>query len=186
MISKWPLSLVTLLFPLLGIAGDSMYCAANHAYIKLGMTVDQVIAACGHPTTQEDSKQPLSQKIPVQQLIYNNQGVSTAFYGVWNLPTGSGGTGVQINIVDNVVRSVNVNGSESNSSSVCSGNQVQIGDPVAKVYSSCGSPDVVNNTFTEEIIPTAQKPVIWVYQFGQYQPPASLTFVNGKLQSINN
>ena len=28
---------------------DSLYCPQNHAYISVGMTPDQVIAACGQP-----------------------------------------------------------------------------------------------------------------------------------------
>ncbi len=180
------------------MSADSFYCQQNQAYINLGMTMDQVIAACGQPLSHEDSNQPVMQRIPVQQLIYNNQGISTAsstmwniptgtaFYGVWNIPTGTTGTQLQIDVVNNKVKGVRVNGSDTNAFSICNGNFIQIGDQVNRVYGACGSPDVVNNTYYNQIVPTAQKPQVWIYQPGQYQPPVSLTFVNGKLQSINN
>lgn len=163
---------------------QSYYCPQNHAYINLGMTPDEVIAACGQPLTQQESNQPVLQKIPVQQLIYNNLGTSTAFYGVWNVPTGNGGVQLEIDIVNQKVRSIKLNSSDSNSVSVCQGANIQAGDPVQKVYSSCGSPSMVNNTFINEVVPTAEKPKIWVYQPGEYQSSVSMTFVNGRLQSI--
>ena len=163
---------------------DSYYCPQNHAYINLGMTPDQVIAACGQPISQQESSQPMMQKIPMQQFIYNNMGTSTAFYGVWNIPTGSGGVQLEVDIVNQKVKDIKINGSDSNAASVCQGTNIQPGDAVQKVYSACGSPSIVNNTFITEIVPTAEKPQIWVYQPGQYQPSISLTFVNGKLQSI--
>lgn len=163
---------------------QSYYCPQNHAYINLGMTPDEVIAACGQPISQQDSNQPLLQKVPVQQLIYNNMGTSTAFYGVWNLPTGNGGVSLEVDIVNQKVRSIKLNGSDSNAVSVCQGANIQMGDPVQKVYYSCGNPSIVNNSFINEVVPTAEKPKIWVYQPGEYQPSVSMIFVNGRLQSI--
>lgn len=183
---KYIASSVLFLMPFNLLADQSLYCPQNHAYINLGMTQDQVIAACGMPASQQDSNQPLLQKIPVQQLIYNNQGTSTGFYGVWNIPTGSGGAQLEIDIVDNKVKAIKINGGDSNAASICKGNSIQVGDPSAKAYNACGSPDIVNNTFINQMVPTAQKPKIWIYQPGPYQPTVSLTFVDGKLQSINN
>lgn len=167
-------------------ADQGFYCPQNHGYINIGMSQEQVMGACGKPLSTQESNQPVLQRIPVQQLIYNNQGTSTAFYGVWNIPTGSGGTPMEVAVVNNVVQAIKVNGSDSNASSICSGNSFQIGDSVGKVYGACGSPDVVNNTFVTQQVPTAKKPEIWIYQTDPYQPPMSLTFVDGKLQSINN
>jgi hypothetical protein len=178
-------SLVLLGLPFSLMADQSFYCPQNHAYINVGMTPNEVIAACGQPLSQQDSNQPLMQKIPVQQLIYNNQGAATAFYGVWNVPTGNGGTQLQVDVVNNRIKGIKVNGSDSNAFSICNGANIQVGDQVGKVYGACGSPSVVNNTYINQIVPTAQKPQIWIYQPGQYQPTVSLTFVDGKLQSIN-
>ena len=178
-------SLALFILPYSLFADQSLYCPQNHAFINVGMTMDQVIAACGQPASQQESNQPVTQKIPVQQLIYNNKGASTAFYGVWNLPTGSGGTQLEIDIVNKKVKNIRLNSSDSNAASICGGNSIQIGDPVEKVYYSCGSPSVTNNSFINEIVPTAQKPQVWIYQPGQYQPAVTLTFVDGRLQSIN-
>lgn len=165
---------------------QSLYCPQNHAYINVGMTQDEVIAACGQPISQQDSNQPALRKIPVQQLIYNNKGSETAFYGIWNMPTGdTGGAQLEINIVDQKVRSIKLNGSDSNAVSLCGSTSIQAGDPVEKVYYSCGTPSVTNNTYINEVVPTAEKPQIWIYQPGQYQSAVTLTFVDGKLQSIN-
>lgn len=178
-------SLALFILPYSLFADQSLYCPQNHAFINVGMTMDQVIAACGQPASQQESNQPVTQKIPVQQLIYNNKGASTAFYGVWNLPTGSGGAQLEIDIVNKKVKNIRLNSSDSNAASICGGNSIQIGDPIEKVYYSCGSPSVTNNSFINEIVPTAQKPQVWIYQPGQYQPAVTLTFVDGRLQSIN-
>lgn len=179
-------NLVLFILPFNLLAAQSYYCPQNHAYISLGMTTNEVIAACGQPTSQQESNTPLTQRIPVQQLIYNNHGTNTAFYGVWNIQTGSGGAQMEIDVVNNQVKGIKINGGDSNATSLCDGANIQMNDPVSKVYSACGSPDVINNTFVNQVVPTETKPQIWMYQPGQYQPSVSLTFVDGKLQSINN
>lgn len=180
------LGVVSLVVSSATYAEQSIYCPQNHAYINVGMTADQVIAACGQPLSQQKSNQPIEQKIPVQQLFYNNKGTSTAFYGVWNLPTGNGGAQLQVDVIDNKVKAIKINGSDNNAMSICGGPPIQEGDPVAKVYSSCGNPSATNNTFTKVPVQTDEKPMIWIYQTSPYEPSMSLTFVNGKLQSINN
>jgi hypothetical protein len=167
-------------------ATQSFYCPENHGYINVGMTPDQVIAACGQPLSQQQSNEPVMQRVPVRQLMYNNMGSQKAFYGVWAIPTGtSGGAQLQVDIIDNKVRAVNINGSSTNAFSVCGGTSIQVGDPMSKVYGACGSPSVVNNTFINEPLQSNSPPQIWIYQPGQFQSPITLTFVNGKLQSID-
>lgn len=163
----------------------SLYCPQNHAFIYVGMNTDQVISACGQPINQQDSNQPATQRIPVQQLIYNNKGASTVFYGVWNITTGFNASKLEVDLVNNKVKSIRLNGSNTNAMSICGGTNIQEGDSVEKVYSSCGSPTLTNTTYMNVLIPTQHKPQIWTYQPGQYQPAVSLTFVNGRLQSIN-
>lgn len=166
-------------------ADDAFFCPQNHGYIKIGMSPQEVMAACGQPVAKEESNKPVLQKIPVTQLMFNNKGTDSAFYGVWNIPTGSGGTSLQVDIVDKKVKSVKVNNQDSNAFSICQGTSIQVGDPVGKVYNNCGSPTLVNSTFINQVVPTAKKPEVWIYELSPYQPPVSLTFVNGKLQSIN-
>jgi hypothetical protein len=126
------------------------------------------------------------QQVPVQQLVYNNMGSSTAFYGPWKLPTGNQGTHLQIDVMDNVVKSISLNGSNNNAFSICGGSNIQVGDPVTKVYNACGNPSITNNTYANIPIQSTQKPVVWTYKPGEYQSSITLTFVNGQLQSISN
>ncbi|AUH72153.1 DUF2845 domain-containing protein [Legionella sainthelensi] len=181
---------------------QSYYCPQNHGYVNLGMTPDQVIAACGQPISQQESNQPVLQKIPMQQLMYNNAGASNAYSGVWQVPgttpTGSGsayynvwsipqpnsGAQLEVDVVNQKVKYIKLNGSNSNAVSICKGTNIQPGDPIQKVYYSCGSPSVTNNTYINEVVPTAEKPQVWIYQPGQYQSAVTMTFVNGKLYSI--
>lgn len=176
---------VALLVSAQASADDNYYCSQNSAWISVGMDQTQVLAACGTPLSKQTSQLPATQKVPVQQLIYNNMGTSSAFYGVWNIPTGSGGVQLEVDVSNNKVVAVRINGSGTNAFSVCQGANIAVGDPSFKVYNSCGSPTIVNNTFINQMVPGAPKPEIWMYQASQYQSPVSLTFVNGKLQSID-
>lgn len=165
---------------------QSYYCPQNHAYINVGMTKDEVLGACGEPISQQQSNQPIMHKVPVKQLMFNNVGSQKAFYGVWAIPTGiNGGAQLQVNIVNDKVKSVNINGSGTNAFSICGGASIQVGDPASKVYGACGNPSVVNNTYINQPIQSNQKPEIWIYQPGEFQTPITLTFLNGKLQSID-
>lgn len=166
-------------------ADQSMYCPQNHGYINIGMTVDQVIAACGQPLSQQTANQFATLKVPMQQLIYRNQGAQTSFEGSFQLRTGLNGVNLQVDVVDDIVKSVNVGGSNSNAFSICDGVAIQVGDPVDKVYNACGNPSIVNTTYVNKKIPSLAKPQVWIYQSDPYQPSVSLTFIDGKLQSIN-
>ncbi|CEK09779.1 DUF2845 domain-containing protein [Legionella hackeliae] len=188
MTTHWTLFLgiASLGFSINAFAVQSMYCPQNHGYINIGMSPDQVLNACGQPLSRQESNTPVMQKVPVLQLLYNNKGSQSAFYGVWSLPVGvNSGAQLEIDIIDNKVSAVRLNGSQTNAFSICGGSMVQVGDPVGKVYGSCGNPSLVNNTFINQPIQSNQKPEIWVYQADKFQTPFRLTFVNGKLQSID-
>lgn len=187
------------LLPCTLLAAESFYCPQHSGYINIGMTEDQVISACGAPLSKQTSNTPVMQKIPVKQVIYNNQGAKTAFYGQWALPIGQsnyaglvpfggnsgGGAQLQVNIINDKVSSVSLNGANTNAFSICGNTSISVGDPANKVYGACGTPSLVNKSYINQAIPSSTKPEIWVYQPGQYQPPLSLTFVDGKLQSID-
>lgn len=166
-------------------ADSDIYCPQNHAYISVGMSQAEVFSACGKPTHIEKSQVPFSRKVPMMQLMYNNQGSPKAFYGVWSLQVGvNTGSTVQIDIVDNKVYGVHVNGEGGNAFSICDGASIVKGDPVSKIYTACGNPSNINNTYIT--IPYAQTtfPQIWVYDI-PYQGTMRLTFVNGKLESMD-
>lgn len=181
----------SLLFSCATHAAQSIYCPENHAYINVGMTQDEVLAACGQPTFKRQSSSAVVQRVPVTQLIYTtlNRGAVfqgyNAIYQMWSLPSGSTGTSVQVDIIDNKIASIQINGSSSNAMSLCGGVGMQTGDNINTVYSACGAPTLVNHTFINKPVPSTAKPEIWIYQVNQYQPPFSLTFANGALQSID-
>lgn len=188
-------TLITLIISLLAYStamAQPFYCPENAGYIDIGMTQDQVITACGQPLSKQQPNTPVTQKVPVQQLIYTAldtgsiyPGLNSAFYDQWSLQSGTTGISLQVNVMNNKVSSVSINGNSANSTSLCGGTSIPIGANVNQVYAACGSPTMVNNTFINQIIPSNTRPEVWIYQFDQYQTPVSLTFVNGKLQSIN-
>jgi hypothetical protein len=174
---------------------DSIYCPEHSAYINVGMTIEQVVSACGQPLNQQDSNEPLTRRVEVLQLIYDNIGIKSplSVTGFPSAVSGSelksgweGGAQLEVNVIDNKVKEIKINGSGAgNAASVCPDGNFKIDDNVSTVYYACGSPSIVNNTFIKQVIPTTEKPRIWTYQTNQFTPPFSLTFVNGKLQSIN-
>ena len=173
-------------------AGSSLYCPQNAGYISTGMTQEQVLAACGAPLAKQQSNAAVTEKVPVKQLLYTSlntgsvyPGLNAAFYDQWSLPSGSNGLGVEVNIVNDKVSSVSINGNGTNAMSICGGTSIQIGSSLNQVYTACGSPTMINNSFINQAVPSNSKPEVWIYQVNQYQSPISLTFVNGKLQSIN-
>lgn len=183
------LTLIFCFLPLRLCAFDSYYCQQGHGYAKLGMTVDEVLAACGEPISRQDANNPILVKVPVRQMIYNNQGTDLPYYWYntyWApLKSGSGGVQMEMNIVDNRVRLVRVNSSDSNQATVCNGVTIRQGDSVARVYSACGSPSIQNNSFINQVVTTTTKPQIWIYQLNEFQPQVTFTFADGRLYSID-
>lgn len=167
----------------------SYYCPKNRGYINIGMTIDQVIAACGEPSSKEVSNQPLQEKIFMTQMIFNNLGSSqvTGTVNSQSSPLTTGviqGVQLEVDIIDNKVSDIKMNGSTSNAFSLCGGASIQIGDPVSSVYANCPNPSIVNSTFIYKNIKTENKPEVWVYDI-PYQSSLKLTIIDGKLSSIN-
>lgn len=189
-----PQILMTLCVSMLtcSLAHASFYCPQNSRFINIGMTTDEVVTACGQPLSKQPSNLPAMQKVPVKQLIYTAlntgsvyPGLNSAFYNQWSLPSGTSGINFTVNAVNDKVTGLSINGSSTNVMSLCGGVSIASGDDITKVYNACGSPSMVNDTYINQVIPSNTKPEVWIYQLNQYQAPISLTFVNGKLQSIN-
>lgn len=183
---------VSLLAATPALAVSQLYCPQNAGYISLGMTQSEVLAACGQPLAKQQSNAPVTQKIPMKQFIYNTlntgsvyPGLDPMYYDYWSLPSGTYRIGLEVDIVNDKVSAVRINGSGTNAMSICGGTNVQIGDNANKVIMACGSPSMVNNSFINQTVPSNTKPELWIYQVDQYQSPSSLTFINGKLQSID-
>jgi len=175
----------------LATAASSFYCPQNHAYINAGMTQDQVISACGQPTSRQDTNDPVMQQVPVTVLVYStlNQGPVDFYPGIeplyemWSLPSGSQGINLQVSLVNNQISEITLNQKQTNGVSACQGGTFQIGDDIHAVFAACGSPDMVNNTYVNKPVPKSENPEVWHYEL-PYQPSVTLTFVNGILQSI--
>lgn len=169
------------------------YCPGGHGYIQVGMTENQVIAACGQPLSKTKSNQQVTTQVPVTQLIYTSTiptqpypGMASSVLATWSLPTGINNLySIQFDIEHNKVKAIHVNGSGSNAMNICDGNSVQIGDPEDAVYATCGDPNQTNHTYLNEPMPGGNNSEVWVYQIDQYQPSIRLTFVNGSLESID-
>ena len=179
------------LWPLTTAFAGPIYCSKHPGFIQPGMTTEQVIAACGKPIAKMPEDKPVLQRVPVTQVIYKTinrgnvyPGLNAAFYTQWSTPSGDS-VALQVDIINDKVSAVTLGGDSSNAMSLCGGASIQIGTNVKQVYTACGSPDMVSNTFINQVIPHAAKPEVWMYQLDPNSPPASLTFVNGELQSIN-
>ncbi len=172
---------------------SSFYCPTNHGYINVGMSKDQVLYACGEPTSIEKSSHSLIQQVPVTQLIYTNLNQGAPYsgldvtYQMWSLDSGTTRVGVEVNIINNQVSSIEVNGQSENAMSVCGGTPIQVGDSADSVYDACGSPSMVNQTYIKQPVKTNNqaRPETWVYILNDYGVSFRLTFLNDILQSIN-
>lgn len=171
-------------------AMQSFYCPSGSAYIRIGMTMQEVEKACGPPTRKDQTNNPVTTRVPVKQMIYTtlNKGpfypTMDSMYTMWSLPSGSTGLTMQVTIQHGKVSSVELNQGSQNASTICKNGSVHVGDTEQDVVDSCGMPDMVNNTFVKEPVPSQNAPKIWLYQFDNYQPILKLTFAQGKLQSI--
>lgn len=175
-------------------SGEALYCPTHSAYIKTGMTQDEVVAACGKPTNTDNANVPVMQRVPMTQLTY--QSISTVntvqghvdLYNMWSLPVAGNSTipgGIEFDVINDRISAIRVNGGDTNVQSLCGGVYIQVGQPVSVAYQNCGNPTMVNQTFVTQQVPSNDDPVVWVYQFDKYQAPISLTFIKGKLQSIH-
>ncbi len=181
-------------FSSIGFATDSFYCPKTYQFIQIGMSADAVISHCGNPTSKAVSNQPVQNKVPMTQLIFNSMGskvtpvINTQFiqqsqsnvrFGIDN------GVNIEIDIVDNKVQDIKMNGNSTNSFSLCNETLIQVGDPISMVNLNCPNPSVVNQTFLLKNVQTQNKPELWTYQFDSFSPPLQLLMVDGVLNQIN-
>lgn len=169
-------------------AADWFYCTKNERSIKVGMTSAEVLRACGAPLSHDDSG---TQQVPVQQMIYTTinsgsvyPGLNDAFYRQWSLPSGTTGQQLQVDIVNNKVSAILLNGRETKALSICNGGTFSKGDDISQLYHACGAPSMINQSHTDARNVTAG-PDVWIYKTDAYQPAVQLNFSNGILQSIH-
>lgn len=188
---KYWITVISFSFTSITYGADSFYCPQNHAYINVGMSQEDVLEACGEPSSRKAGANTVTQQVPVVQLVYStlNAGPVDFYQGIapiyqqWNLHSGSQGVNVQVDVVNNKVKDITMNQEHTNGLSACSGGSFQVGDDISEVIAACGSPNIVNNSYINQPVPKELQPENWTYDI-PYQPPVTLTFVKGVLQSI--
>lgn len=153
----------------------AFFCPTNFSQINTGDTLEQVIAVCGAPdstkTTTEEANTP-------QELTY------------YVNPTGSN-TGQPLPQVTSLkmtvaisaegkVNNITVNGQSLITTPICNGNSIQVGDTFKTVKAACGDPGFVNKG---QVANGAAKETKTTELRYNSNPPATLIFVDGKLQA---
>lgn len=193
-----------LALPVEVIYADSTYCPNGHSFIHEGMTESEILGACGNPTQKIKSTQAATEKVPVTQLIYTSISQTnnypgqvnamsnnwypglTNLYSQWSLPKATNESfKLEVDIINDKVVGIRMNGGSANANTMCPGGKFEIGDELNQVYAACGSPETTNTTYKVVNIPSQNKPMIWIYEIDSYHPKLRLTFIDGKLQSIN-
>jgi hypothetical protein len=200
------LKLMPLIFSTAGFALDNLYCPHGSGMIRIGMNIAEVSQLCGIPANTVSNTR-IVQNIPITRLSYNNFYKGPVYY--WNLkkvyqifsvPSSSNNTTLTIDIYQGKVKTIALNGMGAQSTTACNyqGNTqfsagskspsnnsvISVGDTQDAIFSACGSPDTIDDTFIQMPISKNDKPEMWTYQFDTYSPKYKLIFIQGVLQSI--
>lgn len=178
-------------------ADNGVYCPQKAGFVRVGMTQEQVLSMCGEPRVRQKSNQLAIKRVEVQQLFFEHHGGPNAFNGVWQIPGGypmnggqdtfssnSGGQTLEIDVIDNKVAAIKLNGGSLNSLSTCDA-PLNVGDDVSEALYACGNPTKENDTYVNMPIPSKKQPELWIYQSDQYHPVIRMMVVDGRVASIN-
>lgn len=177
MIARFSTTIFLLLTPLYSYA---FFCPNNFNQIDFGFSEDQVMSACGSPSSTQSEVEP----VPVpQEWNYYMQQPSTNYMGTVTGPYNtqmnnqSGTIKTQITFDANgKVININVNGVTAGNTGMCTP-PIQLGDDMAKVKSACGSPAIVSKPNADSNQP-GKKMDTFVYTGNQ---TVKLIFEDGKL-----
>ena len=194
---------LSLSFPI--FAMDGFYCAQKHTYIRVGMTAEEVLSNCGAPQMHQQGGN-IVRNVPVTRLSYNNMYKGPVYYWdlnkvyhIFSIPSSSNNSTVTVDIVDNKVRSVNLNGNGVQGTTACqypgstqfggnpsysNGAPISVGDSYEDVLHACGTPDYTDETFTQVPVSKSDRPELWIYKLDQYNPSYHLTFIQGILKDV--
>lgn len=161
----------------------STYCPTQGGYIKLGMTMPQVMAACGKPIDVQKSRTFATRNVAIQQLIYRMDTTSGRGNVVFNTGTSNGN--LMFTISANKVESISLNGVDTKGTTMCPNTALQVGSSAQDVIDACGQPSIVNNSYKQISQGNQQiQQEIWTVSTGDYSPKLTLTFQNGILEKI--
>ena len=89
---KLPLSFLLFSIPFQMTLAAQAYCPQHHSLIETGMSQQDVVAACGEPDSVVSVNRPITEKIPMTQLIYTTLTPANPYpgldniYTLWSLP----------------------------------------------------------------------------------------------------
>jgi hypothetical protein len=172
--TRTPCLLIALPLILTPALSFAFFCPTNFTQINLGNTMEEVIAACGKPDTQDTKEKkpegPQEWNYMVPQTVSANY-MATPTQGTLRTQMTFDSSGKAINI--------SVNGIGVGATSIC-GKPITLGDNRDTVKAACGDPVFVNKGSASTT--SAQEQVIKVTTFiYNTNPPAKLIFENGKL-----
>lgn len=164
---------------LLSQSSFAFFCPTNFNQIDFGLTIAQVISACGQPASQTVSVNP-NENVPQEWNYYIPQTTSTLST---NKTSGALKTSVTFDASGKVIN-ITVNGFAIGGTTIC-GRNIQLGDTRDAVKAACGSPSIVNrqtatDPTTGAIMTQQTKSVQLLYKSN---PPVTLIFENGVLTS---
>lgn len=156
----------------LGIACPTFafFCPTNFKQIEMGMTLDQVSSTCGKPTSiKEVTKE--NDNVPQEWVYFVPQNVGVSAF---QQTQGTLKTSVAFD-ADGKAVNISVNGLGVGSSTICGGQQIQLGDSRDTIAKACGDPSFKNKAENNNP-PTKETHVTY-----DSNPPMTLIFRNGLL-----
>lgn len=171
----------------------AMFCntgQGSNGWIEQGMSQDDVIAACGQPSSTAqiqkdnnnlDSTQYWSYQAQSLQLQPQSSFPAPTPYNSRKMNTSTNTFVVEIN--NNIVTSVAVNGNLVSSGNCPEGGSVRVGDSVNQVTASCGAATQTSYQYQKDT--SALPPVTqWTYQLPGGQS-LNIQFQQGVVSELN-
>jgi hypothetical protein len=166
--------LFTTLTPTLAFA---FFCPTNFNQIDFGMTVDQVVMACGNPDSQKDYVKP-NDDIPQEWTYFVPQTVNMG--GSGQNAQGTLKTSVSFDDKGKAVN-ISVNGIGVGASSICGGANIQLGADKDTIRHACGDPAYINKQTPAANPGMVENWKITEFTYSSATPPVTLVFENGRL-----
>jgi hypothetical protein len=161
-------------------AATQYFCPSSNQYINLGASIAEARAKCGPPHTATTSPYTLKKTRLVDQWVYNYQPNTILRFGTIHTRKGA----LVVNFINNKVIEILVNGHSVASTNFCSNNlPVKVGDNNLTIRQLCDQPTIIQKT-KQTISQQKTQKVVWTYQANDYIPANTLTFISGKLVSI--
>ncbi len=162
----------------------------TNGWINQGMSPEDIIAACGQPDSIVEIEDSNNKLDSTQYWSYQAQSLKLTPQSSWPAPTPYNSTKVNtttdtfvVEINNNVVSSLAMNGNLVSSGSCPGGGFVRVGDTLNRVMSSCGTATQVSHQYGKDT--SALPPVTqWNYQT-QGGQSLNIKFEKGVVSEFN-